>query len=282
MPIRLLELSKIIADGGTDVRSEINEYIVNEYSEAAKDKAKLPPLVVFDTPDGLLIADGFHRYYGFERQGIKKYDCDVRKGTRIDALKFALGCNSEHGYRRTHADKRNAVTIALKEFTNMTDRLIAEMCKVSHVMVGDMRKSLAPPPPPRAANGAPASPPPPRTGKGGKVYALKTTNSIPPRPVPAAKTVDATNHPVPDEIIPHWNMALTESTRLLGIISEVRSRLKRAQDVNEPMFRELNHNDAIAKLDLVYAELKLSKPYAVCPECQGIDTSHMIYTGIIA
>lgn len=281
MPIKAIELSNLVVDGGTDVRSEINEDIVNEYSEAARKKAKFPPLIVFDTGEEMLVADGFHRLCGFERQGVKKYDCDIRKGTKADALKFALGCNDEHGYRRTNADKRNAVIIALKEFDDSSDRTISEMCKVSHTFVGDIRKEIAPPPPPRpvVTSGVPAAtntePPPRRKGKDGKNYkASKVTSNIPPRPAPAvAVTMDATNHPVPEEIIPAWDQALEESKQLLQTISETRSRLKRALDFNEPMFRELNHNDAIAKLDLVYAELKLAKPYAVCMECQGVLTS---------
>lgn len=281
--IKRLKLKDITVNGGTDVRHEINDSVVDEYGEAAKAGAEFPPLIVFKVGKEYLLADGFHRIYGFERFGIKEWECDIREGTREDALKFALGCNTEHGYRRTNLDKQNAVKIALKEWPALSDRLIAEICHVSHPMVAPIRKSSAPPPrPPATVKGQPSNPPiqpsntapaattaqstpPPRKGKDGKTYKTKTPPAKP-------KTVDATNHPVPDEIIAHWDASLTESTRLLTLVSETRSRLKVAQDRREPMFRRLNINDAIGKLDLVYAEIKLAKPYAVCPECQGVET----------
>jgi len=279
--IQKLKLAKIVTDAGTDVRDKINDSVVEEYSEAAKNGAKFPPLIAFNTPDKeIVLADGFHRFFAFEAQGMKEWEVDVRQGTVLDALKFALGCNDEHGYRRTNADKRNAVEIALKKFADHTDRAIAEMCNVSHVMVGNFRKSQAPAlPPPRPAStaaqnpSAPTPPPPRRQGKDGKKYGNKNSAPPPRPPVPPVPvTMDATHHPVPEETIPHWDASIAESTRLMSQTSELRARLKIAQDRDEPMFRGMNLNDVIAKLDQVYADLKLSKPYAVCIECQGVLT----------
>lgn len=282
MPIKKIKLEKIITDAGTDVRNEINEDAVNEYGQSARNKDKLPPLVVFDSPDGLLLADGFHRYFGFERQGIKEYDCDIRKGTRSDAIKFALGCNTTHGLRRTNADKRNAVIIALKEFSNLSDRTISTMCNVSVDLVGDVRRDIEaaednkPQSETESEEPACQSSPPPRKiqGKDGKTYTAK----IPPRKQPESPepkkpdTMDATGIQVPEEIIPYWDASFAESQRLLNFVSEIRTRLKAAQDRNEPMFREVDHTDCIAKLDQVYADLKRAKPYAVCPDCNGVQT----------
>jgi hypothetical protein len=291
MPIKKLQLATILTDQGTDVRYEINDTIVTEYGQATHDeKVKFPPLEVFELPDGTkVLADGFHRYFGFERQGIKEYDCNVRKGTMEEALIFALGCNESHGYRRTNNDKRNAVEIAITKFPKLSDGKLAEMCKVSrqYVSQGGFRewhtaqleaaKEAAGPAeaavviPPRK-NGKPASTPPPRPN--GKPVS-RNNPATPPADddsqsqPPVSNTMDATGIEVPEEIVPYWDMSLTESQRLLQFVSEVRIRVKRAQDTNEPMFREVDHTDVIAKLDLVYANLKLVKPYAVCPECQG-------------
>ena len=142
MAIKKLKLEKLIIDAGTDVRSEISEATVEEYGQSARAKDKLPPLTVYDTKDGLLLADGFHRYFGFERQGIKEYECDVIKGTREDAIKFALGCNTKHGLRRSNADKRHAVLIALKEFPQLSSRAIATLCLVSNMLVDEIRKEV--------------------------------------------------------------------------------------------------------------------------------------------
>ena len=63
----------------------------------------------------------------------------MRKGTRLDALKFSLGANQANGLRRTNADKRHCVELALKEFPKLSDRAIAGMCGVSHPFVSEMR-----------------------------------------------------------------------------------------------------------------------------------------------
>src|SRR3954452_17410348 len=49
-----------------------------------------PPVVVFDTGDDLLLADGYHRVAAAQQLGHESVWADVRKGTRSDALAFAV------------------------------------------------------------------------------------------------------------------------------------------------------------------------------------------------
>lgn len=281
MPLKKLEHKKIVTDAGTDVRSEINEDIVTEYAADIKKGDKFPPMVVFDTKDGLLLANGFHRLFGYERQGWKSSICDVRTGKRSDAIKFALGSNTDHGLRRTNADKRRAVEIALKEFPDSSDRVIADICAVSHPFVAEIAKGSGgnvTTSNGKKPNKSQESEPVKRKGKDGKKYKApaRPSASLPPkRPEePPAKTKDATNIEVPEEIVEYWDTTFSESQRLLTLVSEVRTRLKRAQESNEPAFRELkaSFNGIVAHLDQVYADLKCVKPYAVCPECNGVKT----------
>jgi uncharacterized protein (DUF1015 family) len=48
------------------------------------------PVVVFDTGDQLLLADGYHRVEAAQQLGRTRVRADVRKGTRSDALAFAV------------------------------------------------------------------------------------------------------------------------------------------------------------------------------------------------
>jgi hypothetical protein len=64
----------------------------------------------------------------------------VRKGTRLDAITFGFKANDRHGLRRTNADKRYAVALALREFGELSDRAIAEICGVGHQLVADVRQ----------------------------------------------------------------------------------------------------------------------------------------------
>lgn len=48
------------------------------------------PVVVFDLPEGLLLADGHHRVEAARRLGRRTIAADLRRGTRKEALAFAV------------------------------------------------------------------------------------------------------------------------------------------------------------------------------------------------
>ena len=289
MPIRKLRLSQVTVDAGTDTRHEINDTIVDEYGEAAKAGAKFPPLIAFldSNKDEYFLADGFHRYFGYERYGVKEFEVDVRNGTRKDALKFGLGCNNEHGYRRTNKDKLHCVEMAVKEFDNLSDRVIAELCKVSHSMVGEVRKAMKPEPSEEAESSVPARPAK-REGKDGKMRPVSKKKVIEveeTEELETEKILDATGLRVPPEIVPYWKDSTQQASDLLTAITNVSTRLKQAHKGKgkEPMFSEVDLIDDEAKLDLVKADLKRMKPFAVCFECQGVNVrAHDKKTGQIA
>jgi ParB-like chromosome segregation protein Spo0J len=49
----------------------------------------LPQVVVFDTEEGLLLADGYHRVAAARRRGLETIEAEVRLGSRQDALRYA-------------------------------------------------------------------------------------------------------------------------------------------------------------------------------------------------
>ena len=49
----------------------------------------VPPIVVYETPEGLLVADGHHRLAAARQRGLTTIAADVRTGTRSDALRYA-------------------------------------------------------------------------------------------------------------------------------------------------------------------------------------------------
>jgi ParB-like chromosome segregation protein Spo0J len=48
-----------------------------------------PPVVVFETSEGLLLADGYHRVAAARLRGDETVLADLRKGSRRDALRYA-------------------------------------------------------------------------------------------------------------------------------------------------------------------------------------------------
>lgn len=269
-----LALSKIITDAGTQCRADLNSETVSDYAEAMKSGKKFPPIVVFTDGKVYWLADGFHRLAAAAQNGEKFIECDLRQGKRLDAVKFSLGANAAHGLRRTNADKQKSADIGVQEFPDLSDGALAEMCAVSRQLIVDARQR-------QVANFATckaenliksqvSAPPPRRTGKDGKTYCVPQRNTAPSRkPAAPPALLDGTGMEVPPEILELWNSAFARAQRLLNFASEIRAEIRRAQDDRDPIFRECDHTDILAKLDQVYADLKRAKPYAVCPDCNG-------------
>jgi hypothetical protein len=137
---RLLQLSEIITTAGTQIRARIDTDSVDEYAHAMLDGAKFPPVVVFHDGNEYILADGFHRVMAGARNGFKDIEADVRKGTKSDALKYALGANTTHGLKRTNADKRRSVELALSEWPKLSDRELSNICAVSDSLVLTVRR----------------------------------------------------------------------------------------------------------------------------------------------
>jgi uncharacterized ParB-like nuclease family protein len=110
-----LSVAAIRTDGGTQPRSTILRDVVEEYAAAMADGAKFPAITVFYDGAEYWLADGFHRLAATEAAGREKINCDVRQGTRRDAVLHSVGANAAHGMRRTNEDKRRAVRVLLED-----------------------------------------------------------------------------------------------------------------------------------------------------------------------
>ncbi|WP_193315616.1 hypothetical protein [Janthinobacterium aquaticum] len=140
-----LPIATISIDGGTQSRVALNEATVAEYAEVIRLGGELPPVVVFNdgASDGLWLADGFHRFHAHRAAGAMDIACDVRVGTKRDAILHSAGANASHGLRRTNEDKRRAVMTLLAdpEWSSWTQGKIAEACGVSREFVSRLSTS---------------------------------------------------------------------------------------------------------------------------------------------
>lgn len=137
-----LNLKAIRIDGGTQSRVRLNPDVVAEYAQAIADGVKLPPVTVFHDGSEHWLADGFHRYHAHAKAGKASIHAEINVGTQRDAHLYAIGANKSHGLRRTNEDKRNSVQGMLDdaEWSQWTDRKIADHCGVSHTFVAAMRR----------------------------------------------------------------------------------------------------------------------------------------------
>ena len=71
-PVRKMTLvvSSIRANAGTQSRATISEATVAEYAEAMVRGDRFPPVIVFESEEGLILADGFHRLEQRSKQGL--------------------------------------------------------------------------------------------------------------------------------------------------------------------------------------------------------------------
>jgi hypothetical protein len=135
-------LKTIERDTTIQCRASIDVATVNEYAERMTEGDDFPPIVLFATNGKHWVGDGWHRLWAAEHIGALTIPAEVRKGGRVEALKHALGANAAHGHRRTNADKRRCVEIALREFPKLSAREVAKLCGVADSFVGDQRRQV--------------------------------------------------------------------------------------------------------------------------------------------
>jgi uncharacterized ParB-like nuclease family protein len=141
-PTTDLSLDLINIQGGTQARVRTNDDAIESYAEEMNQGAVFPPITVYFDGTVYWLADGFHRYLAAKRVGRSTILAEVNAGGRTDALRHALGANATNGVYRTNDDKRNAVEIALEEWPDLANPVIAEICHVSVELVRRRRTEL--------------------------------------------------------------------------------------------------------------------------------------------
>jgi hypothetical protein len=152
-----LSLEEIKLEPRLMVRASLDQDAIADYTVAMEVGAKFPPLDVFAIDGGYYLADGWHRYHAAQKLGCKDILVIVHNGDAKAALAFALKANQQHGLRRTNADKRKSVDIALQLWPDLSSRGIADLCGVGDGLVNERRQVLES----STSN---------RTGKDGKTY----------------------------------------------------------------------------------------------------------------
>lgn len=136
-----VSLASIELDTSIQCRASIDTATVNEYAERMTEGDKFPPVILFGTRSNCWIADGWHRVLARLQLGDETIGGELREGGRDEALRWALSANALHGQRRTNADKRRCVEIALREFGDLSSRALGTLCGVDHKTVAAVRSN---------------------------------------------------------------------------------------------------------------------------------------------
>jgi hypothetical protein len=116
-----LRLADVLWDADCQSRALIDSDTVLEYAEAMKDGESFPPVVVFYDSTSYWLADGYHRYLAAKTLARERGDeetatisADIRHGSKLDAVRYALSANARHGKRREPGDYAKAYEIAVR------------------------------------------------------------------------------------------------------------------------------------------------------------------------
>ncbi len=127
-----LAIKDIDVDPTLQIRRRNHEDTIRRYEEAFD---KLPPVDVFKTPEGMLLADGFHRIAAAMRLGHTEIDANVRTGTREEAAEHAVIANTQNGDPLSSDERNDGIRRLRQLHPSWSMREIADAMSVSHITV---------------------------------------------------------------------------------------------------------------------------------------------------
>ncbi len=86
-----LALADILATVPVDAQRHLDPARVDFYRRTID---RSPPVVVFETEDGLLLADGYQRVAAALREDRETIEAEIRLGSRADALDYAAAAGA--------------------------------------------------------------------------------------------------------------------------------------------------------------------------------------------
>jgi hypothetical protein len=143
--LREVDINLVQLHWDAQPRDRLIHELILEYVEAMEAGDEFPPVEAYSDGTTYWVWDGFHRVEAAIRAGRAQIATLVRPGTLRDAIFASCGANARHGQRRTTADKQRAVhnLLADPEWSQMSDRAIADACAVSHMTVYRHRREMA-------------------------------------------------------------------------------------------------------------------------------------------
>ena len=132
-----VNLGLITLDAGTQSRKANSQATINDYADQMREEQwqfeREPLPVLFYDGTNYYPGDGHHRIMAADQAEITDIYCDVKAGSKRDAIFYSTSANKYHGLPRSNADKWNQVEMLLQdeEWQSMSDRAIGEHCGVS-------------------------------------------------------------------------------------------------------------------------------------------------------
>lgn len=279
--------AQIKVDPAVLPRTGGDDKVVKEYAEIKRlDAQSMPPPVVFFDDKKHWLADGDKRLAADKKLGLKETVCDVRKGSRADAIWFACQANVTHGTRLTSAQKRQAVENCLRDKTlrDQSNPAIAEQCGVGETLVLRVRKQLVS----KTSGGAKVKAGKElRKTKSGKVMDTSNIGSkkkggrprkppldVPVPDVPEPEVVeppdvveDGLGNPVPEWLMHVWIDVARINAYLTSLTAAVVTPIQELHETDAGPAIEPKY--VAGQLNEIRKHVRDSMPWSVCPKCKG-------------
>lgn len=140
--MKLIKISDIVAEKDYMMRESLDKDLVNQYRENWESIKGVAPIVVFDTPGGLILADGFHRLAAARSLGNIAILADVREGLAEDAYAHACVANLKHGKPLKKSERDHAINELIKTRVTWSNQLIADGAGVHKDTIRLRRQAL--------------------------------------------------------------------------------------------------------------------------------------------
>ena len=142
MEQRELKISEIVVDKGYLMRDGIDKKTVEAYKENLENIVKAYPIIVFDTANGLLLADGFHRVSAARQLNWETISASIRKGSPQDAFAYACVANLTHGRPLTRKERKKAICEYIKIKPKLSNATLGNDVGVSKEAIRRYRQEL--------------------------------------------------------------------------------------------------------------------------------------------
>lgn len=136
--VRVLPIASIRTDGDTQHRMTPDPNVVQEYAELMRSGVAFPPVDVRWDGKDYWLSDGFQRIDAAKLADLTGIRAAIRPGTREDAQWDSFAANATHGLRRTPAETKRVIQLALQH-ANAKRQSNVQIAKHLHIPESTVR-----------------------------------------------------------------------------------------------------------------------------------------------
>ena len=124
------------------IREIVDPELVAQYQENLSEIITISPITVYETPEGYILSDGYHRLAAAKNLGWVEISSQIIKGSVEDAHAAACLANLQHGKPLTRAERERAVKQYIILKPELSNYAISEKTGLSEATIRRYRTIL--------------------------------------------------------------------------------------------------------------------------------------------